>query len=102
MHRIPAGRAVIAVLTTALLIGGCHRATPNAAAAALDPVTIGPENVTVLVRDTLRSGPTVSGTLAAEQEAALRAEVGGRVLRVLADPGQPVEKGVLLINMDDA
>ncbi|MGB7212248.1 MAG: efflux RND transporter periplasmic adaptor subunit [Gemmatimonadales bacterium] len=102
MHRITAGRIALMTITMALLAAGCHKAAPGAAATALDPVTIGPENVVVIVRDTLRSGPTVSGTLAAEQEAALRAEVGGRIVRVLADPGQPVDKGQLLIQLDDA
>ena len=83
-----------------LVLGGCHKAAPTDAAPA--PVTVGPENVTVLIQDTLRSGPTISGNLAAEQEAALRAEVGGRIVRVLADPGQPVRRGQLLIQLDDA
>jgi RND family efflux transporter MFP subunit len=100
MYRISAGRAAGAVFTMTLALGGCHKAAPTVA--ALAPVTVGPENVTVLVKDTIRSGPTISGNLAAEQEAALRAEVGGRIVRVLADPGQPVRRGQLLIQLDDA
>lgn len=100
MHRTPAGRVALAAFTMVLALGGCRRSAPDVA--ALAPVMVGSENVTVLVADTLRSGPTISGNLAAEQEAALRAEVGGRIVRVLADPGQPVRQGQLLIQLDDA
>lgn len=102
MDRHTTGRVATAAIVMVLAAGACRKAAPGASAAALDPVSIGPENVTVLTRDTLRSGPTVSGALAAEQEAELRAEVGGRVLRVLADPGQPVRQGQLLVQLDDA
>jgi RND family efflux transporter MFP subunit len=98
MHRriaVPVAFAAVLAFTA------CGRKAP-AGQAAPDPVSVGAENIAVVARDTLRSGPTVSGTLAAEQEAALRAEVGGRVTRVLADPGQPVARGALLIQLDDA
>ena len=97
-----AARITLSAVVVSLALAGCHKAAPGAEAPAADPITLGPENVTVLIKDTLRSGPTVSGTLAAEQEAALRSEVGGRVVRVLADPGQPVKQGQLLVQLDDA
>ncbi len=49
----------------------------------------------------LSSGPEISGTLRAKREAALRAEVGGAVLQVLADTGQRVSAGQLLARIDD-
>lgn len=81
-------------------MSGCRRPA-GAGAEALAPVTVGPENLTVVERDTLRSGPTVSGTLTADHEAALRAEVGGRVEQVAVEPGDPVSQGQLLLRLDD-
>ena len=95
--------SLTAIIFAALLAAACgKKAADPTQSAALDPISVGSENVAIVERDTLRSGPTISGTLAAEQEAALRAEVGGRVTRVLADPGQQVGKGQLLVQLDDA
>ncbi|MFI5235017.1 MAG: efflux RND transporter periplasmic adaptor subunit [Gemmatimonadales bacterium] len=94
------GRIAAAAIVLLVSFGACGK---KAAAdpAADDAVTVGPENITLVARDTLRSGPTISGTLAAEQEAAIRAEIGGRVMQVLVDPGQEVARGQLLLKLDD-
>lgn len=54
--------------------------------------TIGPDNIAVAASDTLSSGPSISGTLAADREAHLRTEVAGAVLRFLT-PGLMVTLG---------
>jgi RND family efflux transporter MFP subunit len=64
-------------------------------------VTIGPEVLAVVTRDTLASGPAVSGTLVPEREAAIRAQVGGAVLSVAVDQGSRVAEGTLLASIDD-
>jgi RND family efflux transporter MFP subunit len=64
-------------------------------------VALGPENVARVEARTLRSGPVISGALRARQAATLRAEVGGPVLEVLAEQGQPVKRGQLLARIDD-
>jgi RND family efflux transporter MFP subunit len=71
-------------------------------AADPQPVTLAPENVAVAEVRTLATGPGLSGTLRAKREAALRAEVGGAVLEVLAEAGQRVRPGQLLARVDDA
>jgi membrane fusion protein, multidrug efflux system len=63
---------------------------------------IGPENIAVASRDTLSSGPAITGTLTAEREARIRAEVAGAVLQVYVDAGQPVSAGTVLARIDDA
>jgi RND family efflux transporter MFP subunit len=64
--------------------------------------TVGPDNIAVAVADTLSSGPAISGTLAADRDARLRAEVAGAVLQVFVDAGQPVSEGTVLARIDDA
>jgi RND family efflux transporter MFP subunit len=94
--------ALIAVF--ALLIGACGG--ENAAAKDADsasPVTmaVGPENVAVVTREDVSSGPGISGTLAAEREATVRAEIGGPVLSTHADQGSRVARGAVLARVDD-
>jgi RND family efflux transporter MFP subunit len=54
----------------------------------------------VVQRDTIQSGPALSGSLAPEREAALRAEVGGTVTAALVEPGQPVRAGQVLARIE--
>jgi RND family efflux transporter MFP subunit len=62
---------------------------------------VGAENVAVVAAETLATGPAVSGTLAAEREATLRAQMSGAVLAVHADQGSHVAAGTLLASLDD-
>ncbi len=76
-------------------------ARPADAAAAI-AMDVGPENIVVVVRGPLESGPAVSGSLTALREARLRAEVSGRIVETLALPGQPVKRGQLIVRIDDS
>lgn len=81
---------------------GCGRqGSAEQGAAEAAPVLVGPENLYVAVTDTLRSGPVVSGTLAPEREATVRAEIGGTLLAVPVEEGQRVERGQLLARLSD-
>lgn len=92
--------SLVAALTLALL--ACRRGGEDAGkAAAPEPVTLAPENVTTVTERTLQSGPDISGTLRARRAAALRAEVGGTVLEVVAEAGERVKPGQLLARIDD-
>ena len=94
-----AGPHVWLVLGLALFVVGCNgesndlEAEPAAAAPA---VQIGPENVVTVKRDILVVGPIISGELRAQREATVRAELGGGVLQVNFEEGQPVRKGAVL------
>ncbi len=66
------------------------------------PQTIGPDNISVATVDTLSSGPSLSGTLEADREARIRAEVGGPVLQVYVGVGERVRDGTLLARIDDS
>ena len=78
----------------------CHKQAPaveNPEAGAW----VGKENITVAEQRELQVGPAISGTLAAERSANLRAEVGGAVVEVRAEPGEVVNAGSTLIRIDD-
>lgn len=94
---------LVAGAAAAAALAGCGKkeaaATPDSTA-AVQAVTVGPENVAVVSRDTVQSGPTLSGSLAPERSATLRAEVGGTVTSALAEPGQRVGSGTVLARIE--
>ena len=91
---------LFAVSSTLAACGG------NGAEAAVDTTAIvqaiGPSNIATAREDTIRSGPPVSGTLVAEREARIRAEVSGAVLQTYVEQGQRVSAGTPLVRIDDA
>jgi membrane fusion protein (multidrug efflux system) len=96
---VPSAAAALAcALALACGRGGGKKAAPAEQA----PVTLSPENVARVEVRTLAAGPGISGTLRAKREAALRAEVGGAVLAVVAEAGERVTPGQLLCRIDDA
>jgi membrane fusion protein (multidrug efflux system) len=54
----------------------------------------------VVQQEEIRTGPQLSGNLSAAREAQVRAQVGGQVLEVYADQGQPVRSGQPLARID--
>jgi RND family efflux transporter MFP subunit len=90
------------VLALSAAVTACGKA-PEAAPvdAAGTPQAIGVENIAVARQDTLRSGPSISGTLIADREARIRAELSGAVLQTLVDAGQRVSEGTVLARIDE-
>jgi membrane fusion protein, multidrug efflux system len=70
----------------------------NAAPAAVE---VGRENLVVVKRDQISTGPLISGTLAAEREATVRAEIGGSVLQVGTEEGKAVKQGQVIAKIED-
>jgi membrane fusion protein (multidrug efflux system) len=70
-------------------------------AAAPAAVEVGKENLLTVKREQISTGPLISGTLAAEREATVRAEVGGSVLAVSTEEGKPVRQGQVLAKVED-
>ena len=92
---------------TALLAGvavtaGCKGADTSKAATTPAAMLVGPENIAIVKAEQIRSGPAISGTLQPEQQANVRAEVGGTVLQTYAEQGQRVSRGQVLARIDDA
>lgn len=94
--------STLSLVSTAVLAAcGGTDAQPDAAP-AVTTVNVSPDNITVVVTSTIKSGPAISGTLVADRTAAIRAEVPGAVIAVLLDPGSAVTKGTPLVRIDDA
>jgi membrane fusion protein (multidrug efflux system) len=88
---------IIGVALLTIAVAGCRAGAENADPPPAPPaVRIGPENVVMVKRDRIVTGPLISGELRAAREANVRAELGGSVLQVLAEEGQAVRKGQVL------
>ncbi len=95
-----ASALLMVTLAVAVTVTACRAKKDADAGEALAPVVIGPENITVVAETTLVDGPAISGSLGAEREARVRAELGGSVLQVMAEPGQSVKQGQALAQIE--
>lgn len=96
-----AGSLAIAML--AMSIAGCKRGDASAETAPKSTtVALGTENIAVVRSQAIRTGPSISGTLSPEDEATVRAQVGGSIVEMLVDQGQRVTRGQLLARIDDS
>lgn len=95
-------RSAALLVMLALASGACRDGDAAGATEAPTVITVGEENVAIVRRDTLHTGPAVSGTLAPEQMATVRAELSGTVLETNAEAGQRVGRGTLLARIDDS
>lgn len=89
-------------LAVTALVAACGGNGAQADTPAVTTVNVSPENVTVVTRTTITSGPAISGALVADRTASIRAEVAGSVVAVLHDPGARVTKGAPLVRIDDS
>ena len=94
-------RLALVAVALAVLPGACVRGGEQTITTADSTMFVGLENLTVARQETLQVGPAISGTLEPEREAAIRAEVGGALIAVYAEPGQPVARGAILGRIDD-
>ncbi len=78
---------------------GAHAAAP--VNAANQPLLLSPEDILTLHSNALTSGPSITGSVQPERRADLRAEVSAVVLQVLKENGDPVQRGDLLVRLDD-
>jgi RND family efflux transporter MFP subunit len=100
-------RRILLILFAVILLtgAGCRKGAKEAAAkanAAPQPIVLGPEDTAVVSKGPLQSGPSLTGTLAAQRQAAIRAQIAGSVLTVTAEPGQAVRRGETLARLDSA
>jgi membrane fusion protein, multidrug efflux system len=65
-------------------------------------MTVGPENIAIVKADEITTGPALSGSLSAETQATVRAEVSGAVLQTYVEAGSPVRAGQELARIDDS
>ena len=84
----------------ALSATACKKGDADAAPAKVETMLVGPENVTVVRSEAIRSGPAISGSLAPERSATMRAEMTGSVVQVYAEAGQRVARGQRLAQLE--
>jgi membrane fusion protein, multidrug efflux system len=102
MTHTRATRTSVALLlaVTTLSITACKKGDADAAPAKVETMLVGPENVTVVRAEQIRSGPAISGSLAPERSATLRAEMTGAVVQTYAEAGQRVSRGQALAQIE--
>ena len=92
------GLAAVGMLALSVACKGSDSAQ---AAPGTPPVMVSPENLYVVATSRLETGPAISGSLTPEQQATIRAEVGGSVVSTSVEEGQRVSKGMRLAKIDD-
>ena len=94
-------RAIPAFIVTLAALTACGGGEERPSAAAPPaPVRVGPEGVITLKMEDIRTGPVVSGQLAAAEEATARAKVGGSIVSLSAEEGQSVRRGQVLARIE--
>jgi RND family efflux transporter MFP subunit len=97
-------RAVVAaspLIVLAGVLGACKGSDQAEAAAGPETIAVSPENIYVVRSELLQSGPAISGNLTPEQNATIRAEVGGSVVATYVEEGQRVARGTQLAKIDE-
>jgi RND family efflux transporter MFP subunit len=90
---------VVGAFATSPMLSGCKKADSAPTVAA--PIQIGPESYAVAVEGQIESGPTISGTLVPRDQAVVRAQISGAVLRTFVDQGKPVHAGEVIAMIDN-
>ena len=94
-------KRIAACLLTLLAAAACSTNTAEERPPAQPPaVRIGAESVAVARMEEIRTGPMISGQLAAERDAHVRAEVGGSLVQTSFQEGQAVRKGAVLARIE--
>lgn len=94
-HLLTAGAVALFVAVAATTSGCGGPAAESTVAEAPDAsmVRLAPENVTTAEVGQISSGPIISGQLTPAREATVRAQVGGSIVALTVDRGQPVRTG---------
>lgn len=94
--------AVLLGMFVLLVTGACSKDDDASAAEAAktEAMIVGTENIVVATNGSIMTGPSISGTLEPEREAAVRAQLAGSVLQTYADQGQAVNAGAVLARID--
>ena len=99
IKRVVPSLAVLAMTWTGTGCGGSSASTPAPAPEAAPPpvsVQLAPENVVTAKTSAISAGPTISGQLTPAREATVRAQVGGSIVALSVDRGEPVDTGTVL------
>ena len=85
----------LTALVASLAAAGCGGSTESAANAQPAPTVLqlSPENVITASIGTITAGPAISGQLTPAREATVRAQIGGSLVALPVDRGEPVKTG---------
>ncbi len=92
-------RIILTGLLPALLLAGC---TKKEAVAVRTSDQVQPVEVTAVTRQDLAETLNLVGSVAANESATIRPEIAGLVRTIHFEEGQAVQKGQLLVKIDDA
>ncbi len=105
----PLQKTTACLLTVTLLAasgiacGGKEKREKEAAGNAPPPeIVLGPADTALVVKGSVETGPSLSGTLQPRIEATVRAQASGTLLEALALPGESVRRGQTLARLDTA
>jgi len=93
-------RAAPVLLTLLAACGGGKEQEQANAANTPPEIVLGPADTAIVVRGEIATGPALSGTLAAQEQATVRAQLGGTVTEALAEPGETVRRGQTLARLE--
>lgn len=86
-------------LATLTIANGCKRKTADAAD-TVQQLVVGTENIAIARNGSVTNGPAISGSLDAELDATVRAQIAGSIVSTGAEVGQSVRKGQTLGRID--
>ena len=92
--------SVVLAVSIALTGGACKK--KEAAPAEPQQIVLGPADVALVTAGPVESGPALSGTLTAEEQATVRSQITGSVIETFAEPGDAVRRGEVLARLDTA
>lgn len=98
--RAPRAATGLVLAITVLSVNACKKGDANAETAKTETMLVGPENVSVVRAEQIRTGPALSGSLLPERQATIRSEMSGAVLQTYAEAGQRVGAGQPLAQID--
>ncbi len=86
------------VVLTIFSFAACKKAAPPPPPSA---VQLGSDGYAIAAEGTIESGPSISGTLVPRDQAVVRAQIPGSVLKVVVDQGRNVKEGEILAQIDN-
>lgn len=94
-------RTVTKVALISAVLVACKGKEAAVDTSASEDISVGTESIVVVAKSRIESGPRISGSLEPRDQAAVRAEIGGSILSVSAEPGQSVGRGQGLARIED-
>ena len=83
-----------------VIVTGCNK-TDKKVETKVEALLVSPEDIITIHSSGFASGPSITGSIQPERRADLQSEISSVVLQVLKENGESVNKGDLLIRLDD-